>query len=248
MNQIVLGTHIYPAKGDAEARMRRALDAWADLPGVRLVNLQFADDPAPVTHQAFETRAALREDSRTVTGVQGPRKPTMRELSDRLGKGAEAKNCAAAGFSNAAIAARRDRARRRGRDAVISRGWGSIRRRGAAGEFLSGQDTCSSGRCVPRAAAAPSTSSAKCLGRDLHQRPADALHAELVNRGDDCRHVDHETIWVDSPFARTPRGLAHMDWTYFARCCATTIRRRRCERRDVHPPRKTPCATRCSAA
>ena len=43
------------------------------------------------------------------------------------------------------------------------------------------------------------------------------LNASLVNRGDDCRHVFHETIWVDSPFAKHAWRLAHQDWTYFAR-------------------------------
>ena len=38
MKQTVLGTHIYPAQGAAAERMRRALDGWAELPGVSLVS------------------------------------------------------------------------------------------------------------------------------------------------------------------------------------------------------------------
>src|SRR5262249_40178898 len=43
------------------------------------------------------------------------------------------------------------------------------------------------------------------------------LRAALVNRGDDCRHVLHETIWLASPFAAHAWRLAHQDWTYYAR-------------------------------
>ena len=79
--------------------MRRALNVLAHLPGVRLVNLQFADDPAPATHPAFETRAALlRGFAHGHEVVQGPRKPTMRELLDWLVEVAEEQDCAYAGI------------------------------------------------------------------------------------------------------------------------------------------------------
>ena len=224
MDQIVLGTHIYPAQGAAEARMRRALDAWRDLAGVRLINLQFAGDPAPVTHPAFETRAVLREDSRVVTGVQGPRKPTMRELLDRLVEAAHEGNCAYAGFSNADIIvspAAIARVVRGQRDAVIFSRMGIDPATGAAaGEFLSGQDTLFIRPAVYRALRA------RFRPYVVGEMPWDVIYtsvllthcnAELVNRGDDCRHMDHEAIWVNSPFAPHAWRLAHMDWTYFER-------------------------------
>ena len=87
---IVLGTHVYPARGDAAGRMQRALDSWTSLPDVRLVNLQFAGDPAPPSYPGFETAGVLRHDSRSVAGVDGPRKPIVREMLDCLVARAEA--------------------------------------------------------------------------------------------------------------------------------------------------------------
>lgn len=224
MNAIVLGTHIYPAAGPARQRMVRALDRWAELDGVRLVNLQFAGDPSPAIHPAFDTRAVLHEDSRTVSGVPGPRKPILRELLDRLVTIAEADGSAYAGFSNADILISPQaiaRVRDGGRDAVIFSRMGIDAVTGTpAGEFLSGQDTLFIRPAVYRAL------------RDrlrpyiVGEMPWDVIYtsvllthcdAELVNRGDECRHVDHDAIWVESPFAPYGWRLAHMDWTYFAR-------------------------------
>src|SRR5207302_8106399 len=98
-----LGTHIYAASGAAAERMQRALDGWTALSGVQLINLQFADDPSPAVHPAFETRAVLRHDSRSVTGAAGPRKPIVRELLDRLVDAAVESGATYAGFSNADI-------------------------------------------------------------------------------------------------------------------------------------------------
>jgi hypothetical protein len=224
MDQMVLGTHIYPAQGAAEDRMRRALDGWADLPGVRLVNLQFADDPAPVTHASFETRAVLRQDSRAMTGMQGPRKPTVREMLDRLVETAEATHCAYAGFSNADIlvsSAAIARVTRGQRDAVIFSRMDIDPLTGKPrGEFFSGQDTIFIRPAVYRALRP------RLRPYIIGEMPWDVIYtsvllthcnAELVNRGDDCRHVDHEAIWTNSPFAQHAWRLAHMDWTYFAR-------------------------------
>ena len=223
-SRLVLGTHIYPARGDAADRMQRALDGWATLENVRLINLQFIDDPSPATHPAFETRAVLHSDSRTVSGAPGPRKPILREMLDYLVTEAEREPCAYAGFSNAdilispaAIARLDDNAR----DAVIFSRMDVDARTGAPlGEFFSGQDTLfirpGAYRAVRR----------KLRPYIVGEMPWDVIYtsvlltycrAELVNRGDDCRHVQHDTIWVDSPFAQYGWRLAHADWTYFAR-------------------------------
>lgn len=223
MSGVVLGTHVYPARGEAAARMGRALDSWAALP-VRLVNLQFAGDPSPATHPAFETRAVLRQDSRSVSGVDGPRKPTLRELLDRLADAAGEYGCDYAGFSNADIIVSPSaiaRVAASGRDAVIFSRMGVDPVSGAAaGEFLSGQDTLFVRPAVYRALRP------RLRPYIVGEMPWDVIYtsvllthcdAELVNRGDDCRHVDHDAIWVDSPFAPYSWRLAHMDWTYFAR-------------------------------
>lgn len=220
---LVLGTHIYPATGAAADRMRRALDAWVDLPGVRLINLQFADDPGQ-THPGFDTRAVLRKDSRAVTGRNGPRKPTMREMLDRLVEIAEATNATYAGFSNADILlspraiARVTHGRR---DAVIfSRMDIDPLTEQPLGEFFSGQDTLFIRPAAYRAVRS------RLRHYVVGEMPWDVIYtsvllshcdAELVNRGDDCRHIVHETIWTTSPFAPYAWRLAHMDWTYYAR-------------------------------
>jgi len=221
---IVLGTHIYPARGDAAERMRRALDAWTTLDDVRLINLQFADRTPLVEHPAFETHAVLVEDSRTVSGADGPRKPILRELLDRLVAIAAESGAAYAGFSNADIIvspAAIARVAGGGREAVVFSRMGIDAATGAPrGEFVSGQDTlfvrpAAYERLRPR-----------LRSYIVGEMPWDVIYTsillthadtELVNRGDDCRHVDHDTIWVDSPFAQHGWRLSHMDWTYFAR-------------------------------
>ncbi len=221
---MILGTHLYPARGEAADRLRRAIETWTALPGVRLVNLQFAGDPAPVTHPAFETLPVLRHDSRTVTGVDGPRKPIVRELLDHLVERAEASAASYAGFSNADIiisAAATARVAAGEHEAVIFSRMGLDADSGApVGEFVSGQDTlfvrpAAYRRVRPR-----------LRPYIVGEMPWDVIYtsillthtrALLVNRGDDCRHVEHETIWVDSPFAAHAWRMAYMDWTYFAR-------------------------------
>lgn len=221
---MVLGTHIYPASGAAAERMRRALDAWTTLSGVRLVNLQFAGDPSPATHHGFRTCAVLQQDSRGVTGAQGVRKPIMREMLDRLVEEADQAGCAYAGFSNADILVSQaaiDRVAGGGRDAtVFSRMDVDPLTGNAIGEFISGQDTLFIRPAVYRALRA------RLRPYIVGEMPWDVVYTsillthcrtELVNRGDDCRHVAHETIWVDSPFAKYGWQLAHMDWTYLER-------------------------------
>lgn len=221
---MILGTHIYPASDAAAERMRRALDGWAALPGVRLINLQFAGDPSPAAHPAFETRSVLRHDSRTVSGASGPRKPIVRELLDRLVDAAIEAGAPYAGFSNADILispAAISRVASGAHDAVV---FSRMDVDGATGrplgEFFSGQDTLfirpGAYRAVRR----------RLRPYVVGEMPWDVIYTsillthartELVNRGDDCRHVFHETIWVDSPFAAHAWRLSHQDWTYFAR-------------------------------
>ena len=221
---MILGTHVYPASGAAAERMQRALDTWTRLPGVRLINLQFADEPAPAVHPAFETRAVLRHDSRSVTGANGPRKPIVRELLDHLVEAAAESSAEYACFSNADILISPtaiSRVASGGHDAVVFSRMDIDAATGAPlGEFVSGQDTLfitpsAYRRIRPRLRAYV-----------VGEMPWDVIYtsillthvrAQLVNRGDECRHVFHETIWADSPFAAHAWRLAHQDWTYLAR-------------------------------
>jgi len=221
---VILGTHVYPAEGAAAERMQRALDGWATLPGVRLINLQFAGDPSPVAHPAFETRAVLRHDSRSITGATGPRKPIVRELLDRLVDAAIESGSSFAGFSNADILispAAIERVASGNHDAVVFSRMDIDAVTGAPlGEFFSGQDTLFIRPSAYRAVRP------RLRPYVVGEMPWDVIYTSillthartaLVNRGGECRHVFHETIWADSPFARHAWRLAHQDWTYFAR-------------------------------
>jgi hypothetical protein len=204
--------------------MQHALDSWTTLPGVRLINLQFADDPSPARHAAFETRAVLRDDSRTVTGASGPRKPIVRELLDHLVDAAVRSGSEFAGFSNADILispAAIERVASGTHDAVVFSRMDIDPVTGAPlGEFFSGQDTLFIRPSAYRAVRP------RLRPYVVGEMPWDVVYTSillthartaLVNRGDECRHVIHETIWVDSPFAPHAWRLAHQDWTYFAR-------------------------------
>ena len=221
---MILGTHIYPAAGAAAERMQRALDGWAALPDVRLVNLQFADDPSPAVHRQFETRAVLHQDSRSVTGADGPRKPIVSELLDRLVEAAVESGASFAGFSNADILvspAAIARVATGSHDAVVFSRMDIDAATGAPlGEFFSGQDTVFVRPAAYRAVRR------RLRPYVVGEMPWDVIYTSillthvrtaLVNRGDDCRHVFHETIWVDSPFAPHAWRLARLDWMYFAR-------------------------------
>ncbi|HMC75819.1 MAG TPA: hypothetical protein VKH34_01760 [Vicinamibacterales bacterium] len=224
MKPLVLGTHLYPAHGAAATRLRHALDSWTRLPGVRLINLQFAGDPAPSTHAAFETLAVLREDSRTLSGCDGPRKPSVREMLDHLVAAAAASGGQYAGFSNADIVispAAIARVAAGTRDAVIfSRMDVDPETGDPHGESLGGQDTL-----FIRTAAYRSLRP-RLRPYIIGEAPWDVAYtsillshcdADLVNRGDECRHVAHDMIWRDSPFAGYSHRLARRDWVYFAR-------------------------------
>ncbi|HEX2204635.1 MAG TPA: hypothetical protein VHG91_15105 [Longimicrobium sp.] len=115
---ILLGANAFAARGEAAGRQARALASWRALHGVRLANLQWADERVDV--DGFATHAVLRLDSRAVTGRDGPRKPVASEVFDRLAEIAEAEGCRWILFANADVRltqAAVDRVRSGGRSA-----------------------------------------------------------------------------------------------------------------------------------
>ena len=98
---LLLGVNAFDAPGDAGRRQAEALVTWRALDGVRLANLQWADDVFEV--EGFATHAVLREDSRTASGRQGPRKPLVSEVFDRLAEIAAAEGCRWLGYANSDI-------------------------------------------------------------------------------------------------------------------------------------------------
>jgi hypothetical protein len=99
---IVLGTQFYEGQGGAMRRQQQALDAVVRLAGVEPLNVQWHDQA--YDRAGIETIAALRQDSLTVTGLKGRRKPVLPELFDVLAAVAAARNHRYFGFFNADIA------------------------------------------------------------------------------------------------------------------------------------------------
>jgi hypothetical protein len=98
---IVLGTQFYEGPLGAMRRQQRALDALTALAGVEPLNIQWHDER--YRRPGVETVAALKQDSRTLTGFKGGRKPILTELFDVLAAEAEARNRQYFGFFNADI-------------------------------------------------------------------------------------------------------------------------------------------------
>jgi hypothetical protein len=99
---VVLGVNAFAARGEAAGRQARALAAWTALEGVRLVNLQWADDAREV--EGFHTLAVLGEDASTAAGVRGRRLPVVRECMDRLAEHARGVGAHAFAYANSDVA------------------------------------------------------------------------------------------------------------------------------------------------
>ncbi|HYW09522.1 MAG TPA: hypothetical protein VE913_21350 [Longimicrobium sp.] len=99
---IVLGVNAFAARGAAADRQARALAAWPDMEGVRLVNLQWADEVHEVPH--FQTLPILVSDARAAAGVDGRRLPIVRECMDRLAGHAAAVGAHAFAYANSDVA------------------------------------------------------------------------------------------------------------------------------------------------
>ena len=246
---MILGTHVYPASGAAAERMQRALDSWTALPGVRLINLQFAGDPSPAGHAAFETRPVLRDDSRSVTRASGPRKPIVRELLDHLVDAAVRSGSEFAGFSNADILispAAIERVASGNHDAVVFSRMDIDAVTGAPlGEFFSGQDTLFIRPSAYRAVRP------RLRPYVVGEMPWDVIYTSillthartaLVNRGGECRHVFTRRSGRTRRSRDTPGGSLTRTGRTSRAGIATTTRRRRSVSAVRRPPRRTPCA------
>jgi hypothetical protein len=98
---IAIGTQFYPAGEEAGRRQRRAREAILALANVRPINLQFPDEHFEAG--GFRTLPVLRQDSRTVTGSRGRRKPIVSEMFDALANAAVEEDCRYFVYLNADI-------------------------------------------------------------------------------------------------------------------------------------------------
>ena len=98
---IAIGSPFYPTTGHAEQRQLRARAALLQLDRVVPINLQFADED--FRPDGFRTLPVLRQDSLTVTGAGGRRKPIASEVFDALAAAARTAGCRYFGYINADI-------------------------------------------------------------------------------------------------------------------------------------------------
>lgn len=98
---IAIGTQFFPAGADSARRQARARAALLELDGVVPINLQFVDEA--FEPDGFRTLPVLRQDSRTVTGAAGPRKPVVSEMFDALADAARSAGCRYFAYLNADI-------------------------------------------------------------------------------------------------------------------------------------------------
>jgi hypothetical protein len=98
---ILLGTQLYGASGDARRRQDRSVESLIGLPGAAAVNVQFGD--AVFEQPGLETLPVLRQDARTVTALPGRRKPIATEVFSALAEAARARGLRWFGYLNADI-------------------------------------------------------------------------------------------------------------------------------------------------
>jgi len=86
---LLLGTHLFDARGDAAARQRRAAAANAALQRTDLVNVQGRS--APFEYPDIATLATLTRTARDATRVPGRPTPVGRDICDALARAARAR-------------------------------------------------------------------------------------------------------------------------------------------------------------
>jgi hypothetical protein len=219
---LVLGTHLYPASGDAERRQQRAVAALRTLRGVDLVNLQFSRTDRRLAPEGLVTLDALAQDSTTIAGEAGVRKPVVSELFDRLAAYAESRGRRYFAFLNSDIVVTQaavDAVAASGRDAVVfsrmdvERGSGRELGINVYGTDMFAVDAAWWRR--HRAIFRPYVVGEGCWDNVYTAQLLCRGNAVLLNRGALILHEQHDAVWVDSPFAAHNGFLAALDSLYF---------------------------------
>jgi hypothetical protein len=221
---IAIGTRFYPAEPASERRQARSRASLLLLGPVLPVNLQFVDET--YSPDGFRTLPILRQDSRTITGAAGTRKPIVSEMFDALAGVARAEGCRYFAYLNADIQvtpAALETVLQGDRDAyafsrmdldpvsgaelgvelfgldmfVIDAGWWARERRRFR-PYIAGE------ACWDDVYA-----SILCA----HGR------GEIVNERPGIFHERHPTLWNAGPFAEHNGFLAALDAPYFSRWC-----------------------------
>lgn len=221
---LLLGTHTYAAAGDAGRRQEAGLDSLRALARVEPVNVQFRTGAHLV--DGVRTLAVLPNDSLTVTGRRGPRKPLVSEILAALASEASAREIPYFGFTNADILFSQ-----RAADLVCDGGrtaYALFREELAppagqpSGIQLKGTDAIViATRWWPSNAFRFRRYILGEAGWDNTCTAILACHADalLENRQGLIRHEAHATAWTGSPFADYTRLLLARDAGYFHLWC-----------------------------
>jgi hypothetical protein len=219
---IAIGTRFYPAEADSERRQARARAALLELRGVVPINLQFVDEG--FSPAGFRTLAILRQDSRTVTGAAGARKPVVSEMFDVLADTARTSGCRYFAYLNADIevtAVALERIAAGDRDGYAFSRVDLDPDTGAAiGVQIYGLDMFAidaawwqreGRRFRPYIAGEAFWDNVYGALLCAHGR------GEIVNERPGIFHEAHPTVWNDGPFASHNGFLAALDAPYFSR-------------------------------
>ena len=231
MNQkrITLGSNSYPSRGEDARRQQAALDSWRGLPGVDLVDLQFADEPDPPAVPGFRCVPRLRHDSRKITGAAGRRKPIVSEMFDLLAREALAAGNDIFVFSNVdilltpdTVAAIHAAAADGCRAQVFSRMDFDGKTGADVAMIYPGQDTFAvdarwwlDNRWRFRPYIIGETSWDNVFTAIMLCHAPTRLH----NRETLARHEEHDVIWFDSPFRTHNLLLLTLDSYYYLDWC-----------------------------
>jgi len=219
---IVIGANFFPSAGDAGRRQDQARRALLTLTGVLPINLQFADvDWAP---PAIRTLHVLQQDSRTVTGAEGKRKPIVSEMLDALAGVADEHGCRYVAYVNADIEVTQDAVDRidaRGLDAyAFCRIDVDARSRARPAVQIYGTDLFA----VDvrwwrrhRRRFRPYIAGEACWDNVYAAVACSHGRAEIVHDAPGIFHERHDADWTIGPFADYNGYLAALDAPYFSR-------------------------------
>lgn len=226
---IVIGTQFYPAEPGAAGRQARCRAAVLALDDAVPVNLQFAAE----TYQAdgFRTLSVLQQDSRTVSGVDGVRKPIMSEMFDALAGIARAEGARYFVFLNNDIQitpAAIETVLSRGLDAYAFSRMDLDPATGAELEVqIFGIDMFAVDAAWwirERRRFRPYIAGEGCWDNVYASISCAHGRSALVNDRPGIFHERHPTLWKDSPFTGYNGYLATLDAPYFSRWCHYTAR------------------------
>ncbi len=221
---IAIGTRFYPAEADSERRQARSRASLLRLDGVVPVNLQFVDET--YRPEGFRTLPVLRQDSRTVTGAGGTRKPIVSEMFDALAGVARTEGCRYFAYLNADIEvtpAALLTILEGDRDGyALSRIDVDPVTGAELGVELNGLDLFALDAAWwsrERRRFRPYIAGEACWDNVYASVICAHGRGEIVNERPGIFHERHQVVWHDGPFADHNGFLAALDAPYFSRWC-----------------------------